>query len=79
MNEKLKELVLNIIAAKSHDEQQLARLIQQYADEQALGFAKWCNDNHFTPSTDGLMWSRIHEEYFKESYVLTRYHESQKP
>jgi hypothetical protein len=86
MNEKLKELIENIFDGtedlSEFQKTLAAKLIQQYADEQALGFIQWFvtqseielvdNDYYWKDDPDG-------DCPLSNKELLTRYHESQKP
>jgi hypothetical protein len=73
MNEKLRKLLQRLHLASvssttvSEQKEKQAELIQQYADEQALGFAKWVTGKDSLSDT----WT--------DQGLLNGYHESQKP
>ena len=79
MNEKLDKLLWKLGHSVYHNKE-AEKLIQQYADEQALGFAKWCMGEAYQIDVETKdWWSYTEQSTLTNDEILTRYHESQKP
>jgi len=85
MDEKLKSLLEEIedfflggdFETEPVAKEEFAKEIQQYSDEQALGFAKWARERH--DCGDNGWFPFRGEGPITDQELLTRYHKSQKP
>jgi len=83
MDKKLETLLSLLKECKTQTE--YANLIQQYCDEQALGFAKWIDAKLYVLQhpkkwgNTGTWTDDPHGPDLTDQELLTRYHESQKP